>query len=377
VYLYKKRWLLVINFLIACTAAAVYAFVIMDREYSATVTFLPPSGDNISAMSLLNLSMPSLSSGGASADQIEILFNSNAIKRRIVDEFNLIEFFKLEDSPNQFGLASRFMGKYVMMRTGEKGGMGMSRTISYAISCYHRSPDTAKLMADFTFAIIDSAVREISISRAQRNREFIEAQIVIQNEKMDSLQAVFQEFQHTNKAFNIPEQTRLTLKAYADLQAAAVMNELRLAALRREFTGQTHEIAELRRLQRVYQEKLGEYESGENPAVIPSLELSSRLFPEYAKMMRDIEVQNQLTLFLTKELEQARLQEARDVSPLIIVDPPFIPEYKARPKRLLIILVIVFAQNLLILGLLAHTFALKTAHRSGKFDSFLKSIKQD
>jgi uncharacterized protein involved in exopolysaccharide biosynthesis len=377
-YLYRKRWLLIVNLLFACVAGAVYSFVILKKEYSASVTFLPPPGDNTSALSLLGLSIPSLSLGGGSSDQVEVVFYSNATKRRIIDEFNLIKYFKLEKNKNKFALATKRMNKYVMLGMSEKGGLGMTKTVSYSITCYHPSPDTARLMADFTFAVMDSTICEISIDKAQRQRIFTEKQIALQNKKMDSLQVVFQEFQNTNKAYDVPEQAKLTLKAYADLKAAALLNELKLASLRGEFSGSTHEIAELRRNQRVYEAKLKEYETSEDPNVIPSLDKSSKLFPEYAKMLRDIEVQNQLFLFLTKELEQARLQEARDISPLIIVDPAFVPEYKSRPRRVVVILAVIFTECLFFLGFLTYFFYLKhVLAKSDKFNEFVKYVKQD
>lgn len=377
VYLYRKRWLLIANFIVMFAAACVYAFVILKKEYAASVTFLPPSSESVSPVSLLNFTMPSLSTGGGSSDQIEVIFNSNHTKRLIIDEFGFIEYFKLEESPNKFALASRRLKRYVSLRVAEKGGLGMSRAVSYTLSCYHHSPDTAKMMVDFTFAVIDSAVREISVDKARRNRQFIERQIELQSEKMDSLQTAFLEFQNVNKAYNMPEQARLSLKIYADLKATSLMNELRLSSLKSEFSGTTHEIAELRRNQRVIDAKLKEYETGNDPNVVPSLDLSTRLMPEYGLMARDIEVQNQLVLFLTRECEQARLQESKDISPLIVVDPSFVPEYKIRPARLTIVLKIVLAANLLFLGALTHLFALSHAKRSGKLDSLLKSIKQD
>jgi uncharacterized protein involved in exopolysaccharide biosynthesis len=376
-YLYKKRWLLVVNFVIVCAVGWIYSFIILKPEYSATVTFLPSSGDNSSgALSLMNLSSASISLGGAAPEQVEVVFHSNTIMRQIIDKFDFIKYFKLEKSKNKFVLAAKSLKKYVILDANEKGGFGLTKTVSYDITAYHRSPDTAKLIVDFTFALVDSAVREISSDKAQRNRIFVERQIEIQNKKMDSLQVMFQEFQNTNKAYNVPEQAKLSLKAYADIKAAAIMNELRLASLRSEFSGSTHEISELTRNQRVYEAKLKEYETGENPNVMPSLDKTSKLFPEYAKMQRDIEVQNQLILFLTKEYGQARLQEVKDVSPLIIVDHAFVPEYKSRPKRIFIILTVVFAESVLFLGVLTYLFAYKTALKSGRFDSLLNTIKQ-
>jgi tyrosine-protein kinase Etk/Wzc len=378
-YLYKKRWLLIVNFLIACTAGWIYTFSLLKKEYSATVTFLPPAGESgVSALSLMNLSAAPLSlGGGASAEQVEVVFQSNATKRRIIDEFNLIKYFELEKSQNKFMTAAKRLKKYVMLESVEKGGLGMTKTVSYSITCYNPSPDTAKMMADFTFAIVDSVIREISIDKAQRNRMFVERQIAFQNEKMDSLQTVFQAFQNTHKAYDVPEQAKLSLQAYADLKAAALLNELKIASIRNEFTGQTHEMSELKKNQRVYDAKLKEYEAGESPNVIPSLDRSSKLFPEYAKMLRDIEVQNQLILLLTKEFEQARLQEARDVSPLIIVDPPFVPEYKARPGRMAVLMTVIFVENMLFLGILAYFFYFKhILAKSDRFSALIKAIKQ-
>jgi hypothetical protein len=370
---------LIVNFLIACAAGWIYTFSMLKKEYSATVTFLPPTGESgVSALSLMNLSTAPLSlGGGASAEQVEVVFQSNATKRRIIDEFDLIKYFELEKSQNPFVLAAKRLKKYVILESVEKGGLGMTKTVSYSITCYNPSPDTAKMMADFTFAIVDSVIREISIDKAKRNRMFVERQITFQNEKMDSLQNVFQAFQNTHKAYDVPEQAKLSLQAYADLKAAALLNELKIASIRNEFTGQTHEMSELKRNQRVYDTKLKEYESGESPNVIPSLDRSSKLFPEYAKMIRDIEVQNQLILLLTKEFEQARLQEARDVSPLIIVDPPFVPEYKARPGRMLVLMTIAFVENMLFLGILAYFFYFRhILSKSDRFSALIKAIKQ-
>ncbi|MDR0331777.1 MAG: hypothetical protein LBH93_08735, partial [Chitinispirillales bacterium] len=262
-YLYKKRLLLAVNFWGACVAGAVYVFTVLEKEYSASVTFLPPASDNSmpsSMSSLMNLSMPSLSAGGASPEQVEIVFQSNATKRRIIDEFNLVKYFKLEKSQNTFVLAAKRLKKYAILTSSDKGGLGMSKAVSYDITCYYSSPDTAKMMAEFTFGIVDSAIREISIDKAQRNRMFVEKQIVVQNEKMDSLQLVFQEYQNTHRAYDVPEQAKFSLKAYADLKSLALMNEMRLSSIRSEFSGATQEIAELRRHQRVFEAKLKEYE---------------------------------------------------------------------------------------------------------------------
>ena len=78
-----------------------------------------------------------------------------------------------------------------------------------------------------------------------------------------------------------------------------------------------------------------------DPDILIGFEKSAEMFPHYTNFLREIEVQNKLILLLTQQLEEAKLKEARDISPLKIVDSPFIPEYKARPKRILLCIGIV------------------------------------
>jgi capsule polysaccharide export protein KpsE/RkpR len=143
-----------------------------------------------------------------------------------------------------------------------------------------------------------------------------------------------QRFQIQYKAYNIPEQMKMTIKAYADVKAAMLGNEIKIKTIRNEFNSETPEIVSLQKSNLALREKLVQIETSENPEVMPSLEASTKLVPQYANLLQDIEVQNQLILFITRELEQAKIKEAKNVSGLLVSDPPFVPEYKARPKRM-------------------------------------------
>lgn len=309
-------------------------FFVQKKEYSAQISFLPPANDTENLSSLLNVSLPSMSSAELSADQLESIFASKAIKRRIIDHFRLYKNYKLLKSKNKFELAVQRLNKNVFFQVQEKGAIGISKILSCKIIAYHTSPDSAQMMADFTFGLLDSAVRSISIDRARRNRMFIEDQLNLNKLKLDSLQSVLYNFQIENKAYDISEQIKLSLKNYAEIKSAALFNELKLKALQKGFSQSTPAIMDLKKTESVYKNKLNELETTTVKDVIPSLSFSSKLLPKYTNLIRDIEVQNALILLISKELEQAKMQESRDISSLIIIDPSYIPEYKARPKRL-------------------------------------------
>lgn len=345
--LWKKRWFLLANLTLVGIVSVVFAFFIAEKEYRSQATFLPPSGGAASSsglgamMAMGGNPFFGLLAGNESGDHIEAIFDSKVLKRNIIEEFNLYDNYDLRDSPNMFELAVKQMEKQIILVPTLRGrGIGTSRTISYTIQSYHTDPDTARMMAEFVFASLDSAIVYISINKARRNREFIESQFGISSKRLDSLQEAFRDFQITHKAFNITEQMKLTLKTYSDIKTAAIMNDIRLQALQREFRTGSPEINSALNLKRIYERQLAELEQSEQYAVIPSLNLSTELTPAYTNLFRSIEVQNQVHLMLTSELEQARLQEARDVSSLVLIDPPYTAEYKARPKRLSMVLMI-------------------------------------
>ncbi|MCL2218483.1 MAG: hypothetical protein FWC23_01015 [Chitinispirillia bacterium] len=339
--LWKNRVFLLANFVLASGVAVVLAFFVVKQEFSSQVTFLPPAASPGSMLSMSTNPLMGLLSGDEAGDNIDAVFDSKILKRRIIEKFNLYDNYDLQKNPNKFEQAVRRMRRQVMLSTALKGkGIGMSKTVSYSVQCYHTSPDTALMMAEFIFACLDSAMIDISINKASRNRAFIEEQYRTSHEKLDSIQDAFKEFQVTYKAFDISEQTKLTLKVYADVKAAAVMNDLRLMTLQREFRGNSPEITAALNEKRVLERKLAEFEQKEEYSVLPSLNMSSELMPKYTNLYRSLEVQNQINLLLIRELEQARLQEARDVSPLVLIDPPYMAEYKSRPKRIPMVMVI-------------------------------------
>jgi capsule polysaccharide export protein KpsE/RkpR len=344
VILLKRRWVLLINIILIAVVAWVFAFKVIKKEYRSEVTFFPPtSSDNTLGLSgvLGGFTTPSLFSENIEPEQIETIFFSRQLREKIILRYNLYKNYKLEKGPNKLERALKILAKSLLLQSNEKGGFAYSKILSYTLSAYHTSPDTAQMMASYAYALVDSTVRSISIDRARRNREFAGKQLADNKAKLDSLQKAYRNFQTENKAYDIPEQLKLTLKAYADLKSEEVVSELKIKSLENEFQAGLPELLDLKSNIKVLRERLGRFESDYEKQVLPSLDLSSALLPAYLNLVRDMEVQNQLILLLSKEFEQAKLQEAKNVSSLIILDSPFVPDYKARPKRMFIMAAVV------------------------------------
>jgi len=332
--LIRRRKAIFFHFVCIAIVAWIFVFFLTKKEFKSEMVFLPPISENAISSIMPGISLPSASSFDIMPEQIVTVFSGKSLKRKIIDKFDLYKHYKLKKNANKFENACKILDKNLLLESDEIGSLGFSKTISFSIGAYHTSRDTACQMVKYAFDLLDSAVKAISSDRAHQNRVFIEKQLERNKSVLDSLQDAMREFQIKNKAYNVPEQVKMTIKAYADVKAAMLTNEIRMKAIHNEFAGETPELASLQKNNLAFKEKLAQIESLENPDVMPSLESSTKLMPQYANLMQDIEVQDQLILFVTRELEQAKIKEVKNISGLIVSDPPYVPEYKARPKRI-------------------------------------------
>jgi len=89
--------------------------------------------------------------------------------------------------------------------------------------------------------------------------------------------------------------------------------------------------------------------SGTDPAdgakegeLYPPLRQLPRLAVPYADLYRQVRVQETLYELLTQQYEMARIEEAKDVPAVSVIDAPGIPEKKSFPPRLLLTLLLTF-----------------------------------
>lgn len=336
-----KEWKFILfNCIVAAAVAVIYSFFIAEKQYVSSVTFLPPYEEK-SLFNFLPGGAGSIFSSDIVPQQTQTIFDSKSLRRKIINKFNLYAKYKLLKSENKFEQALKRLKKDMIMDVYEVGSLGVTEHISYTIHCYHTSPDTAFKMVTFTFSIIDSVIKEISSDKGKRNRKFIEKQLSINVRILDSLQEEFKNFQKQNKVFNIPSQLKLALNNYGSLKAKLLANEIKKKSLQKDYNTDYPVILALKKENAVIRSKLTSMEKQTAPNVIIGFEKSADMLPRYTNYLRDIEVQNKLILLLTQQFEEAKLKEARDISPLKVVDLPFVPEYKARPKRILLCIGIV------------------------------------
>ncbi len=154
------------------------------------------------------------------------------------------------------------------------------------------------------------------------------------------------EFQEEHGAIDLTEQTRATVEAIATLEAERTRLEIRRGVLE----GFSHpDNVEMRKIDaelREIQKKLGEFTgrgddvplgSNEDGTLLPLASIPE-LVVRLADLTREVMVQENVRAFLSSQLEEARIQETRDLEIIHILDAAAPPLKKSRPRRSIIVL---------------------------------------
>jgi capsule polysaccharide export protein KpsE/RkpR len=219
----------------------------------------------------------------------------------------------------------------------------------------HRAHDLAQAYLDE----LNLLVNRTNTSSARQERLFIEQRLDGAQAGLEKAQKEMSEFASTHTAIDMKEQTRATVEAAAKLEGQVIFEQSELDALRQVYGDENVRVRSARaridelqhQLERISgtSAPLVTDESGNpNSAVTldrtvadyPSLRQIPRLAVPYADIYRRVRIQETLYEMLTQQYELARIQEAKDVPVVRVIDLPGIPEKKSFPPRLLFLLLI-------------------------------------
>jgi uncharacterized protein involved in exopolysaccharide biosynthesis len=167
------------------------------------------------------------------------------------------------------------------------------------------------------------------------------------------------DFSSTHSTIDIKEQTRATVEAAAKLQAQLIVEQSELDSLKQIYGDENFRvraglarIADLKKQLKAIggnSEPLGadgniatQNQAGLDSTAeeYPPLRQLPRLAVPYADIYRRVRVQETVYGLLTQQYELARIQEAKDVPVVRMIDAPGVPEKKSFPPRAIYLLLL-------------------------------------
>ncbi len=340
--LWQQRRFLLRVLGVALVLTTLIAFLIPKR-YDSTTQLMPPD-TQASGISML----AALAGGGGSglgalagdllgAKTSGALFvgvlRSRTVQDRLINKFDLRKVYYVK----RYEDARKILTKKTDIREDRKSGI-------VTVTVTDSDPVRAEKMAQAYVDELDVLVAQLSTSAAHRERVFIEDRLKVVKQELDNAARQFSEFSSKNTAIDIKEQGKAMLEAAATLQGQLIAAESELKGLQQIYTDDNIRVrsvkARISELQRQL-EKMGGGAMGTRPesgsAVYPSIRQLPVLGVTYADLYRQTKIEEAVYEALTKEYEMARVQEAKEIPSVRVLDQAVVPEKKSFPPRMLII----------------------------------------
>ena len=298
---------------------------------------MPPdnASSTSSLISLLSAAGPVASVGSAAlgiktpgAVFVGIL-GSRRVEDNLVTRFDLIHRYK-----------TRFIEEACKQLTANTNIQENVKSGIITISVKANDPVLAAKIAQGYVEELDNAVTYNSTSAARRERIFLEARLKTIKQDLDDSAIALSQFSTKNRSFDIPSQGKAMVETEGKLQEQMVAARSELAALRQSYAddnvkirGAQARIAELQRQLDKLMGSAGEPARDADGPAYPSFSELPVLGLTYFDLERKMRVEEVLWEALTKQYEAARVQEAKDIPTVRVLDAANVPQRKSGPHR--------------------------------------------
>lgn len=345
-FLLENRGLLLRALLIALVASTAIAFLIPVR-YDATTQLMPPDSDSLSSMAL-PLGAAAARTGGLGAVASDLLgaknsgalfvgiLQSRTVQDRLIAEFRLDRVYretKIEDT-------RQALSDHSYIAEDRKSGI-------ITITVRDHDAQRAAALSQAYAAELDRLVARVSTSSARRERIFLEERLTSVKLDLDSAAHRFSEFASKNTAIDIPAQGKAMVEAAATLQGQLIAAESELRGLQAIYADQNVRVRSVRARVAELREQLGKMggdsdvngglSSKSDPSLYPSIRQLPRLGVTYADLYRQNRIEETVFELLTQQYELAKVQEAKEIPSVKLLDAATVPTKKAYPPRLVVI----------------------------------------
>jgi uncharacterized protein involved in exopolysaccharide biosynthesis len=359
--LWKRRRKLALVTGIALLASLAISFSI-PKQYKSTTSIMPPDEQGSSAMLLAALAghsggletLGSLASGLLGGHTSTALFvdllQSGTVSSHLIDRFNLQRVYHTRYRID----TAKHLARCTKITEDKKSGV-------ITIVVEDRSRVRARDLAQGYLDELNNIVTQTNTSAAHRERVFIEQRLSAVRTNLEDAELQLSQFSSKSSAIDIQEQTRAMVEAGARVQAELLVEQSGLQSLRQIYGDANVRVRETEARIASLQDELAKMTGSSAPLtsnamddddaspsgndageLYPPLRQLPRLAVPYADLYRRVKVQEAVFELLTQQYELARIQEAKDVPVVSVIDPPGIPEKKSFPPRLRLALLLTF-----------------------------------
>ena len=327
--------------LIPTIVAFVMVMWVVKPKYAASAIVTPPASAQSMAGALSGMlggasgmtSLLGLSETSEDANAVWTILNSWELHNMVIDKFDLARHYK-------------FKGKFHADLLKEfRKNFGLETNKEEMFSLYYKDTDPKLAVEVIKFILdkADSAFNAFKTRQARQSREYFQSRLDSCEHALDSLLKDFVNFQVTNNVYEPTVQLEATIKYLSELQAMReeVNMEMNFEKLDRGENSKRYQ--ELSKRMKGMNSALGGTLKGKHSDIgIMELKKSPQLYSEYLRREAEIRIQEAMYKVLRQQSEQMRMEEAKMLTNLHVLEPPWENDKKISPKRGLLLVFTVF-----------------------------------
>ena len=331
--------------------------ILIPSQYESITRLMPPDPPQGQGMAMLASAVGRMSGGlgslgglgsellGAknSGDLFVAVLFSRTVQDDLVTKFDLRRIYGVK----RWVDARKQLTQQTEVAIERKSGVLTIRVTDH-------DPKRASEMAQEYVAQLNNVVNQLNTSSAHRERVFLQERIAQVKDELESAEKEFSQFASSNATIDIKEQGKAMVEAAAALEGELIATETELQGLRQIYTDYNVRVrtaqARVNELNRQIQ-KLGGKPGfaaaaagdGKEGELYPSIRKLPLLGVTYADLYRKTKVEETVFEILTQQYELAKVQEAKEIPSVKVLDPADLPEKKVFPPRKLLIVLGTFS----------------------------------
>ena len=301
----KHGYFLLLSYGIALMVTLLLSFI-LPKVYKSTATIFKPTE---SETSLEWLKASSATKGFASSlssniDLFLSILRSRSMQDKTIKKFDLLEVYHLKNMEEAREELSRC------------AKIGISKEKMITITVCDRDPVRAAAVANFYIENLDKTIQTLNVGAAKRNRLFIEERLGRTADSLNKAEGELKDFQIKKKIAASKDVSRMSEIA-GELEGKLINAKLELEILKEYAASRHPEVLKLKN-------RINEIQK----ALVRLPPTEEKLF----KLLRKIRSQETVYSFLTNQLEQAKIAEAKDTPVVQVLDYAIVSDKPYRPN---------------------------------------------
>lgn len=324
-----KRKKVVLGFPFVGAVFSIAVSLMLPNVFKATTTMvLPQQGQSGAAALLSQLGGAASAAAGIAGiknpnDLYVGMLKSRTVADRLVARFNLVKVYDA-DSLEQ---ARQKLAENTSIVAGKDGLI----TLDF-------EDKNKALVADLANAYVDELLRltkTLAITEASKRRLFFEQQLQASKDNLANAEIALKGSIDTKGVVSVDVESRSILETAGRLRAQISAKEIQLNSMQAFVTSNNPEYKRVQEELASLKSELSKLESGRAQSDIEAPQNATGL--QNIKLLRDVKYYQMLYELLAKQYEVARLDEAKDVAIVQVLDKAIVPEKKYKPKRSMIV----------------------------------------